>query len=85
MIGEFEITDPRTRPCQFCGQDAAGRVMLQLYGGSLWVCASCFEVLKPKASKPYSRVMDRFSMLATGHHASHKQARWTNYMASIRR
>jgi hypothetical protein len=75
MIGEYEITDPRTRTCEFCDQQAAGRVMVELFGGSLWLCASCFELLRENRSRPYSRVMDKFSMRACGYHASAKMAR----------
>jgi hypothetical protein len=59
--------------------------MVKLNGGSLWVCASCFEAIQNNRSKPYSRVMDRFSMRSTGHHTSIKQARFTDYMARIGR
>jgi len=76
-IGEYEITDPRTRPCEFCGQPAAGRVMVELYGGSLWVCHQCYELLKANRKKPYSKVMDRYSVLACGYHISRKMARMT--------
>ena len=85
MIGDYEITDPRTRNCEFCGQEAAGRVTVELYGGSLWVCCICHELLQNSRSKPYSRVMDRYSMLTSGHHVSIKTARINAYMAKIRR
>jgi len=76
MIGaQFDITDPRTRPCEFCDQEAAGRVMVELHAGSLYVCRACYELLRSNWSKPYSRVMDRFSVLACGYHASAKMAR----------
>ncbi len=85
MIGQYEITDPRTRPCEFCDQEAAGRIMVELHGGSLMVCQACYELLRANRSKPYSRVIDRFSMRACGHHASIKQARINAYMARIGR
>jgi len=85
MIGQYEITDPRSATCEFCHQQAAGRVMVELYGGRLWVCCMCYELLHNSRSKPYSRVMDRYSMLATGHHVSIKQARISSYMAKIGR
>lgn len=74
-IGQFEITDPRTRPCEYCDQPAAGRVMVELHGGSLMVCMACYELLSNSLSKPYSRVMDKFSIRACGYHASAKMAR----------
>lgn len=83
MIGEYDITDPRTATCEFCGQRVTGRVQVNLYGGSLWVCAACYEVLQGSKRKPYSRVMDRYSMLATGHHTSIKRARIDAYMAQV--
>jgi ribosome-binding protein aMBF1 (putative translation factor) len=75
MIGAYEITDPRTRPCEFCDQEVAGRVMVELYGGSLLVCQHCYELLTASRSRPYSRAMDKFSMRACGYHASAKMAR----------
>jgi ribosome-binding protein aMBF1 (putative translation factor) len=85
MINQYDITDPRTRPCEFCDQEANGRVRVELYGGGLMVCMACYELLHNSQSKPYSRVMDKFSMRSTGHHASIKKARWTDYMARIGR
>jgi len=76
MIGaQFDITDPRTRPCEFCDQEAAGRVLVELHGGSLYVCQACYELLQSNRRRPYSRAMDKFSMLACGYHASAKMAR----------
>ncbi len=75
MIGPYEVTDPRTLPCEYCDQEAAGRVMVELYGGSLMVCQSCFELLCNSRSKPYSRVMDRFSIRACGYRINRKMAR----------
>ena len=75
MIGPYEITDPRTLPCEFCDQVAAGRVMVELYGGSLMVCQSCYELLRNNSRKPYSKAMDKFSMRACGYHITAKMAR----------
>ena len=76
MIGtQFDITDPRTRPCEFCDQESAGRVMVELHGGSLYVCRACYELLQSNRHRPYSRAMDKFSMLACGYHISRKVAR----------
>jgi ribosome-binding protein aMBF1 (putative translation factor) len=85
MIGQYDITDPRTLTCEFCDQEAAGRVRVDLYGGALMVCMACYELLRNSQSKPYSRVMDKFSMKSRGHHVSIKQARFTTYMARIGR
>ena len=74
-IGAYDITDPTTAVCEFCDQVAAGRVMVELYGGSLMVCQACYELLRNSRSKPYSRAMDKFSMRARGYHASVKMAR----------
>jgi ribosome-binding protein aMBF1 (putative translation factor) len=79
----YEITDPRTGICEFCAEKVTGRVMVELYGGSLNVCQACYELLQASKSKPYSRVMDRYSMLARGHHVSIKQARLSAYIAKI--
>jgi hypothetical protein len=57
--------------------------MVHLNGGSLMVCQSCYELLQASRSKPYSRVMDKFSMRSSGHHTSIKQARINAYMASF--
>jgi ribosome-binding protein aMBF1 (putative translation factor) len=76
MIGtQFDITDPRMLPCEFCDQVAAGRVMVQLHGGSLYVCQACYELLQSNRHRPYSRVMDKFSVRACGYHISRKMAR----------
>ncbi len=76
MIGEqYDITDPRSLTCEFCDQVAAGRIMVDLYGGSLMVCQACYELLRGSRSKPYSKAMDKFSMRARGYHASAKMAR----------
>ena len=75
MIGPYDITDPRTLHCEFCDQDSAGRVMVELYGGSLMVCQACYELLRDSRSKPYSKAMDKFSMRACGYHSSRKIAR----------
>jgi ribosome-binding protein aMBF1 (putative translation factor) len=74
-ISEFEITDPRHLPCEFCDQEAAGRVMVELHGGSLMVCRACYELLLTTRTKPYSKVMDKFSMRACGYHINRKMAR----------
>jgi len=64
MIGSaYDITDPKTAPCEYCGQDSAGRVMIDLYGGSLWVCATCYQLIQSSRHKPYSRVMDKFARM----------------------
>ena len=75
MIGQYDITDPRTLTCEFCDQQAAGRVMVELSCGSLMVCEACYELLRDMRSKPYSKVMDKFSMRACGYHSSRKIAR----------
>ena len=75
MIGQYDITDPRTLICQFCDQEVAGRVRVDLYGGALMVCLACYELLKDSRVKPYSKVMDKFSMRACGYHVSRKIAR----------
>ena len=77
MIGQYDITDPRTLTCEFCDQEAAGRVRVDLYGGALMVCESCYEVLQASRAHPYSRVMDKYSMLACGYNVSRKIARIT--------
>lgn len=75
MIRPYDITDPRTLTCEFCDQEARGRVMIDLYGGALMVCESCFELLRSSKAKPYSRVMDRFAMRSVGYLANVKIAR----------
>jgi ribosome-binding protein aMBF1 (putative translation factor) len=83
MIDQYAITNPKTAPCEYCDQESHGRVMVQLHGGSLWVCASCFELIQNNRHKPYSKVMERYSMRSTGHHVSIKQARINAYMARV--
>jgi ribosomal protein L37AE/L43A len=75
MIREFEITDPRPRTCEFCDQEAHGTVMVQLYGGSLWVCSACYELIQGNRHKPYSRVMEKLSFRACGYNITAKMAR----------
>ena len=76
MIGQqYDITDPRTLTCEFCDQLVAGRIMVELYGGSLMVCQACYELLRNSRSKPYSKVMEKFSMRSVGYLASAKMAR----------
>jgi len=75
MIGQYDITDPRTLTCEFCDQEVAGRVRVDLYGGALMVCMSCYEVLQASRSKPYSRVMDKFAIRSVGYLANVKMAR----------
>jgi ribosome-binding protein aMBF1 (putative translation factor) len=75
MIGPYEITDPRTLICEYCDQEAQGRIMVDLYGGSLMVCMACYELLRNSRSHPYSRVMDRFAMRSVGYLANVKIAR----------
>jgi ribosome-binding protein aMBF1 (putative translation factor) len=77
MIGQYDITDPRTLVCEFCDQEVAGRVRVDLYGGALMVCLACYELLKDSRAKPYSKVMDKYSMRARGYHVSRKIARIT--------
>ena len=74
MIGQYDITDPRTLLCEFCDQEVAGRVRVDLYGGALMVCLACYEVLRDSRAKPYSKVMDKYSMRACGYHVSRKIA-----------
>jgi ribosome-binding protein aMBF1 (putative translation factor) len=74
-VGEYEITSPATAECEFCGQEVAGRVMVQLYGGSLWVCQACYELIQQNRSRPYSRVMDDYSVRACGYLINRKMAR----------
>lgn len=85
MIDQYAITNPKTAICDYCDQEAHGRVMVELHGGSLWVCATCFELIQSSRHKPYSRVMDRFSMRSSGHHITIKHARINAYMARIGR
>ena len=76
MIGtEYDITDPRTLTCEFCDQVVAGRIMVELYGGALMVCQACYELLRNSRSKPYSKVMEKYSMRSAGYLASVKMAR----------
>ena len=75
MIGEYDITDPRILPCEYCDQLAAGRVMVELYGGSLMLCQSCFELFHSTRSKPYSKVMDKFALRSSGYYINRKMAR----------
>jgi len=77
MIGQYDITDPRTLTCDFCDQEVAGRVRVDLYGGALMVCEACYEVLQASRAHPYSRVMDKYSMRARGYNVSRKIARIT--------
>ena len=77
MIGPYEITDPRTRPCELCDQTAYGRIMVELHGGSLWVCGPCYLAIQSNRDKPYSQVMERLSMRACGYHVTAKMARLT--------
>ena len=77
MIGQYDITDPRTLACEFCDQEVAGRVRVDLYGGALMVCLACYEVLRDSRAKPYSKVMDKYSMRTRGYHVSRKIARIT--------
>jgi ribosomal protein L37AE/L43A len=74
-LGEYEITSAAPGVCDFCGEPATGRVMVELYGGSLWVCQHCYDLLKANRHKPYSKAMDRYSVLACGYHISRKMAR----------
>ena len=83
MIDQYAITNPKTATCEYCDQEAHGRIMVQLHGGSLWVCAGCFELIQNSRHKPYSKVMERYSMRSTGHHVSIKQARINAYMAKV--
>jgi len=71
----YEITDPRTATCEFCDQQVTGRIQVQLHGGSLMVCRACWETLMSSTHKPYSKVMDKFSMRACGYHITRKIAR----------
>jgi ribosome-binding protein aMBF1 (putative translation factor) len=73
--GAYDITDPRTLKCEFCDQVAAGRIMVELYGGSLMVCQACYELLRGSRSHPYSTVMDKFAMRSVGYLANRKMAR----------
>jgi len=75
-MSPYEVTDPRTRPCEFSGQPAAGRISVELHGGSLMVCQSCYELLQANRSKPYSKVMDKFALRACGYYVNRKIARW---------
>ena len=76
MIGsEYDITDPRTLTCEFCDQVVAGRIMVELYGGALMVCQACYELLRNSRSKPYSKVMEKYSMRSVGYLANVKMAR----------
>jgi len=75
MIGQYDITDPRTLTCEFCDQEVAGRVRVDLYGGALMVCQACYELLRNSRSKPYSRVMDKFAIRSVGYLANVKMAR----------
>ena len=74
-LGQFDITDPRTLTCEFCAQEAHGRVRVDLSGGPLMVCESCYELLRNSRSHPYSRVMDKFAMRSVGYLANVKMAR----------
>ena len=74
-IGAYDITDPRTLTCEFCDQVVTGRVMVDLYGGSLMVCQACYELLRGSRSHPYSTVMDKFAMRSVGYLANRKMAR----------
>jgi len=75
MIQQYDITDPRTLKCEFCDQVVPGRVMVDLYGGALMVCAGCYELLRNSQSKPYSKVMDKYAMRSVGYLANVKMAR----------
>ena len=78
-IGAYDMTDPSTATCEFCDQLTAGRVMVELYGGSLMVCQACYELLRNSRSHPYSRAMDNFAMRSVGYLANRKMAnmrRW---------
>jgi ribosome-binding protein aMBF1 (putative translation factor) len=76
MIGAYDVTDPRTLKCEFCGELVRGRVMFEMHGGSLMVCEGCLELLRQSRSHPYSQVMDRFALQACGYLANRKMARW---------
>jgi ribosome-binding protein aMBF1 (putative translation factor) len=73
--GAYDITDPRTLTCEFCDQVVTGRVLVELYGGSLMVCQACYELLRGSRSHPYSTVMDKFAMRSVGYLANRKMAR----------
>jgi ribosome-binding protein aMBF1 (putative translation factor) len=74
-VGEYEITNPATAKCELCDQEAHGRVMVDLYGGSLWVCMTCYELLQANRSRPYSKVMDNYAMRSCGYLINRKIAR----------
>jgi ribosome-binding protein aMBF1 (putative translation factor) len=71
----FEVTDPRTATCEYCDQQVTGRIQVEMHGGSLMVCSACYELLQTTIRKPYSRVMDKFSMRACGYHITRKIAK----------
>ena len=83
MIGQYDITDPRTLTCEFCDQEVAGRVRVDLYGGALMVCQACYELLRNSQSKPYSKVMDKFAMRSVGYLANVKIAKINAYMGRV--
>ena len=85
MIGQYEITDPRPLTCDFCNQEVAGRVRVDLYGGALMVCEACYEVLQASRAKPYSKVMDKYAMRSVGYLANVKIAKINAYMGKIGR
>ena len=73
---EWEITDPRTATCEYCDQEAQGRILLELWGGHLWVCLTCWQTLRRMRSHPYSKAMDKFAQKACGYYANRQLARY---------
>jgi ribosomal protein L37AE/L43A len=64
--------------CQFGDHNASSLLKVSIYGKGIWVCESCYELIRGHRNKPYSKVMDKVAMLEAGYHANRKLARMNN-------
>lgn len=71
MTGEF----PTSLECQLCQAVAEGLIRSRVYGGNLWVCSTCYQLIDRKRRSPYSQVMEKAALVATGYHANRKDGR----------
>ena len=74
-VGEYEVTYPGQYKCKFCDQRCRGVIKVELYGGSLMVCESCYYLLRRKRANPYSKVITKFAVRACGYPINVKMAR----------
>jgi hypothetical protein len=61
--------------CPMCDKDQPGLVRVTVFGGGVFVCTECAELVYANKGKPYSKVMDRFALLECGYRVNRKTAR----------